>query len=530
MYALTSKSSTTVAVQRRSTRSCHKVQGKSLLVPAKKCLPAQLRSTSLAIKPRDQKRAAIKTHAVAADMEDDELELLEKVLKLAKERKTAAASTPATSASGYDGPSFNIQTFNAISSVGLKRFPGGKYCVSGDLEDLPGEPMSIMLRSHKLQEEEVAPTVRCIARCGAGTNNIPVARMTELGIPVFNTPGANANAVKELVVCGMLLASRGIVEGAAHVKQNIYPEEEYDYAKSSARIEKDKKMFVGQEISGRTLGVIGLGHIGSRVVNAALALGMNVIGYDPVLSLEAAWRLPGDRMTRANSLEELMSKSDYISLHVPYIKDATHHLINAEMLSICKPNLHILNFARGEIVDGAALKQFYDSGKLTGKYISDFADVDLMKENRQIVLPHLGASTGEAEENSAAMAADTIQAFLETGTIRNSVNFPAVDLAPLPKAQMARLCIVNNNAPGVLGQITTFLGNKSINISQQLNVSRGNIAYTVIDMDKRPQNPGELQDELVSACEGIISSRFIGDPFDDEFGQPGTFFKVTWNQ
>jgi len=456
----------------------------------------------------------------------DEIDMLQKLLDEAKARKEQAAAP--ISPEDYDGPSFNIQTFNAISPVGLKRFPAGKYKISADVDALNGEPHAIMLRSHKLQVDDVKPTVRAIARCGAGTNNIPVAKMSEMGIPVFNTPGANANAVKELVVCSLLLASRGIHEGIQHVRSNIMPEENGDYAKISARIEKDKKLFVGQELAGKTLGVIGLGHIGSRVVGAALSLGMKVVGFDPALSLESAWRLPGDQMTRAGSIDELFKAADYISLHVPYIKDKTHHLLDAEALSMMKPGVSICNFARGEIVDGAALRSAFESGKMTGKYISDFADPDLMGHPQHIVIPHLGASTAEAEENSAAMAADQIIDFLETGSIRNSVNFPSARLEPKDHDSY-RLCIVNENSPGVLGSITTFLGEEGINIEQQINLSRGELAYSVIDLEGLPTDPEGLQNKL-GKIEGILSSRFIGVPFHTEIGRPGTFYHVTWYQ
>jgi D-3-phosphoglycerate dehydrogenase len=477
-------------------------------------------------------RATRRVVAVASASEEEDIALLEKMLERAKSRAAAAPAEASSSSDGgeYSGASFNIQTFNAISPVGLDRYEKGKYKVSPDVGELENNPMAIMLRSHKLQEEEVAATVRCIARCGAGTNNIPVAKMTELGIPVFNTPGANANAVKELVVCSLLLASRGILEGHNHVNNVINPEENNDYAKVAKRIEGDKAMFVGQEIAGKTLGVVGLGQIGARVVEAALALGMQVLGYDPALSVEAALMLPGDRLRRVEKLEDLLAASDYISLHTPYIPGVTHHLLNPETLKQCRPGVHLLNFARGEIVDGAALKAAWDSGAMTGKYIADFTDADLMGHPRHIVLPHLGASTGEAEENSAAMAADTIKSYLETGSIRHSVNFPAVSLPYATGGIKARLCIVNQNTPGVLGAITTFLGDNNINIVQQVNVSRGDIAYTVIDMGDIPANPDQLQTDLASTCEGVISSRFLSDPFNTELGKPGTFYQVTWDE
>ena len=265
------------------------------------------------------------------------------------------------------------------------------------------------------------------------------------------------------------------------------------------------------------------------VVNAALGLGMNVIGYDPVLSLEAAWRLPGDKMSRADDLDELFALADYITINVPYIKGVTHHLIDAKALEKCKPGVNLLNFARGEIIDGSAVRAGYDAGKLTGKYVSDFSDPDLMGHPRHIVLPHLGASTEEAEENSAAMAADTMMDFLETGTIRNSVNFPTTILPPHKNSSGARLCIVNKNESGALGEITTFLGTQNCNILQQINTSRDSVAYTVIDLETCPEDPGALQDSLAAACPMVISSRFIGSVFNDELGQPGTYFWVREN-
>lgn len=300
-----------------------------------------------------------------------------------------------------------------------------------------------------------------------------------------------------------------------------------DYEKIAKRIEKDKAKFVGTEIEGKTLGVIGLGAIGGKVVNAALGLGMKVIGFDPVLSLDAAWKLPGDRMTRAENLDALLRESDYITVHVPYIKGATHHLINATNLKICKPGIHLLNFARGEIIDGEAVKDLFNNGTLTGKYVSDFADPFLQGHPRHLVLPHLGASTEEAEDNSAAMAADTIKDFLETGSIRNSVNFPQTVLEKKAGLLGGRLCIVNKNEAGVLGQITTFIGSKKLNIEQQINTSKGDIAYTVLDFGK-VEDPAGLQAELADKCPAIISSRFIGNVFDDELGTPGTFFYVRW--
>lgn len=448
--------------------------------------------------------------------------MLQRLLADAKSRASAIVE-PVTTTTQREGPKFNVATLNAISPHGLAKYHEDFYRVQNlpaMLED-EADPHVIMLRSHKLQVDEVPSSVRCIARCGAGTNNIPVDKMTELGIPVFNTPGANANAVKEAVLCGLLLSSRGIYEGIRHTEDVIYPNTE-SHAEASARIEKDKKLFVGQELTGKTLGVVGLGHIGGKVVEAALSLGMNVIGFDPALSLEAAWRLPGDRMQKAESLRELCKATDYISLHVPFMP-ATQHMLGEEEFKVMKSNVNIINFSRGELVDSAALRRHFDNGNISGKYVSDFADEHMQDHPRMIILPHLGASTAEAEDNSAMMAADTIKDFLETGAIRHSVNFPTANLAPHDKA--ARLCIVNEDKPGVLGKITTYLGSESINIAQQLNMSRAGIAYTVVDMENYPESPDRLQDNL-GDIEGVLSSRFIGAPFQDDIGQPGSYYRV----
>ena len=472
---------------------------------------------------------SLRSRLVTRSTASDEVELLESLLAAAKERKekgnaVADAGSKSSGGSRYEGPSFNVKTFNAISPVGLQKYPSGKYSVSGDDSKLPGDQMAIMLRSHKLQESEVPKTVRCIARCGAGTNNIPVKEMTAKGIPVFNTPGANANAVKELVVAGMLVASRDLLGGWKHTKEVIRPEEK-EYDKIAKRIEKDKAKFGGVEIAGKTVGVIGLGQIGMRVCEAALALDMNVVGFDPALSVDAAFRLPNN-INKVSNLDDLYAKADYICLHVPYIPGVTHHLIDEVALSKCKPGVHILNFARGEIVNGEALNAKRRSGTWSGKYVSDFADEFIGDEPWHIVFPHLGASTEEAEENSAAMAAETIMSFLQTGSIKNSVNFPEVMLPPQPLGGY-RIAITHKNEPGVLGSITTYLGDKGINISQQMNGSRGDIAYTVIDTSTAP-DADTIQAELLQGQPAIISLRFIGDVFNDDFGTPGTFFFVRW--
>lgn len=410
---------------------------------------------------------------------------------------------------------FDIQTFNAIAPEGLANFPDD-YKVSPSLTD----PHAILLRSHKLQVEEVPKSVRAIARCGAGTNNIPVADMTRRGIPVFNTPGANANAVKELVLCSMLLSSRGIYEGHMHMK-NIW-EEESDPAVVAKRVEKEKKFFRGQELAGKTLGVIGLGHIGREVAKAAVALGMNVVGFDPAITVDTAWQLP-NQVVKAAKLDDLLPAVDYVTLHAPYIKGegGTHHLLGAHNLELLKSTANILNFARDELIDSEALKARYDSGDFTGKYVCDFPIPVLHDKGYPVVMvPHLGASTEEAEINSATMGAREITDFLEQGIVRNSVNFPNCvppNLAP-GEDQVTRLTVVNTNTTGVLAALTTVLGEFQCNILQNINVSRGDIAYNVIDMSGFPENPRDLQ-VAISKVDGILTSRILA-------GNPGTYYYV----
>jgi D-3-phosphoglycerate dehydrogenase len=443
------------------------------------------------------------------DEDDAETALLEQLLAKAKARK---AQVKVSSQAEHAGPKFNIGTFNAISPVGLKKFHS-RYRMMPLAEPHDDEPHAILLRSHKLKSEEVPESVRAIARCGAGTNNIPVDQMTSRGIPVFNTPGANANAVKELTICGMLLASRGVSEGINHLN-NMWETDGDDIPALKKRVETDKKLFVGQELTGKTLGVIGLGHIGTQVAVAALALGMKVVGFDPAITVQSAWTLPGDKITRANDMADLLAKSDYVSLHVPYIPDVTHHLINEEMLGHMKPNAHVINLARGELVDSQAMRAKYDNGSRTGKYIADFADEYLHDHNKVILVPHLGASTEEAEENSASMAAETIMSFAQTGQIRHSVNFPPtpIDMGGL-RADGARLCIVNRNVPGVLGLITSTLGDLGLNIRSTFNSSRGEIAYNVVDLSEFPEESVKVQDALLQ-LDGVLSTRLLEPTFE----------------
>jgi D-3-phosphoglycerate dehydrogenase len=414
--------------------------------------------------------------------------------------------------SNHQPGKFVIQTFNKISPVGLKQFGDDMYSVkAGDGDVVKSvNPHALLLRSHKLKEEEVQYTVRAIARCGAGTNNIPVARMTELGIPVFNTPGANANAVKELVVCGMFLGSRKVIDGINHMKdlgsQGLAKE----------RVEKDKSMFGGRELMGKTLAVIGLGHIGAATARDGAALGMDVVGYDPGLSVESALRLP-DEIQLKESISSAVATADYISINIPYIKGegGTHGIISSEIINQFKSDAVLLNFARGELVDSEAMKEFLDNGD--GKYVSDFPDDLLWDHENAIVLPHLGASTEEAEDAAAAMAADTIKDYLEDGTIRNSVNFPATSLPDRTEGSI-RFTVVNSNLPGMLAKITDVLAGSGLNITQQVNHSRGDIAYNVMDVDTSGHGDvisfKKVQEEL-TMMDGVLSSRIL-------YGTPGT--------
>lgn len=410
----------------------------------------------------------------------------------------------------YKPGKFQVGTFNKISAKGLEVFQPDLY------ETLDGvdakNAHALLLRSHKLQEDEVSYTVRAIARCGAGTNNIPVKRMTELGIPVFNTPGANANAVKELVLCGLFLSSRRVINGINHMRDLG--------SKGTARerVEKDKSMFGGQEIKGKTLAVIGLGHIGSSTARDASRLGMDIVGYDPGLSIDSALKLPR-KITLVDSIITAVAKADYISINIPYIKGTpseggTNGVIGQDVIEHFKPNAILLNFARGELVDSSAMKNFLDKGN--GRYVSDFPDDDLWDHKNSVILPHLGASTEEAEDAAAAMAAETIRNFLENGTIKNSVNFPEASMGRRPDKSV-RFTIVNRNMPGTLATITEIFGSNNMNILQQLNTSRGDIAYNVIDVAADDvdgvMNFKKVQ-EMMTMAHGVISSRII-------FGTPG---------
>ncbi len=383
---------------------------------------------------------------------------------------------------------YKIKTYNAISDKGLLRFPKDKYEVGAEITAAD----AILLRSHKLDTSDIDAGLKAVARAGAGTNNVPIESCTEAGVVVFNTPGANANAVKELVLCGLLLASRGIVPGIGFANTQTGIEDE---AELSKLMEQEKKRFKGSEIKGKTLGVIGLGAIGSLVAEMAIDMGMKVQGYDPALSVEAAWRLPS-KVKRKENIAALVASSDFISLHLPVL-DSTRGLINADIFSAMREGSCLLNFARDEIVDSEALLAALESGKL-GKYVSDFPRPELMGRDDVISMPHIGASTNEAEENCAIMAADQLMDFLENGNIKNSVNFPALFLdRTVDAASCTRLAICNRNVPKMLGQILSVLADQNINVIDMLNKSRDDIAYNLIDLETRPSS------DALAAISGI---------------------------
>jgi D-3-phosphoglycerate dehydrogenase / 2-oxoglutarate reductase len=370
---------------------------------------------------------------------------------------------------------FKIKTYNTISIKGLSRFVREKYEVASDI----GTPDAYILRSHKLHGEPLPESVKAVARAGAGTNNVPVEEYTKKGVVVFNSPGANANAVKELVLAGMLLGSRGILPGMQYVQGLTHMT---DADEMSKLLEKEKSNFAGFELQGKTLGIVGLGAIGSLIADAALALGMNVIGFDPALSVEAAWRLP-NQVGRMENLQSLLARSDYITLHVPAIP-ATKHLINADTLKVTKKGATLLNFAREAIVDAHAVVDSLNAGHL-GKYICDFPEPILLNRQDVFAMPHIGASTEEAEENCAIMAADQLMDYLENGNIKNSVNFPAVYMDRNPNTG-SRITFSNDNVSGVLGHVLSVLADHKVNVIDMVNKSRGDVAYNIIDVEVAP--------------------------------------------
>ena len=386
-----------------------------------------------------------------------------------------------------------IKTYNTLSPKGLDRFERERYEVGQDI----AHPDALLLRSHKLQEAEILESVTAIARAGAGVNNIPLAVCSERGIPVFNTPGANANAVKELVAAAMLLASRDIVGGIAFAQSQ---DATMSAQSMNALMEQEKKRFAGAELAGKTLGVVGLGAIGSLVARLGLDFGMEVVGFDPALSVEAAWRLPSE-VQRMENVPSLFSRSDYVSLHLPVL-DSTRELINAEMLTHFRPGSCLLNFAREEIVSTEAIVAALEAGQLR-RYVADFPNPLLLGRTDTLLMPHIGASTAEAEENCAIMAANQLKAFLDHGNIRNSVNFPAIELE---RTTEYRITIANRNEPGMLSHILALIGEDGLNVADLLNKSVGDIAYNIIDLDEVPQ---ESLLSKIRSLEGVINLRLI---------------------
>jgi D-3-phosphoglycerate dehydrogenase len=380
---------------------------------------------------------------------------------------------------------FRIKTYNQISVKGLERFARDRYEVGSDI----GHPDAVLLRSHKLQGAPVPESLLAVARAGAGVNNIPVEDYGKQGIVVFNTPGANANAVKELVLAGMLLATRGILPGIAYAQSLAGMG---DAAAMHALLEKEKARFAGGELRGKTLGIVGLGAIGSMVADMALAMGMKVLGFDPALSIDAAWRL-SNAVQRMENLPALLARADYVSLHVPALQ-ATRHLVNAAALAGIKPGAVLLNFARETIVDPAAIAQALDGGRL-GRYVCDFPEPGLAAHPKVIAMPHIGASTEESEENCAVMAADELIDFLEHGHIANSVNYPAIRMDRTPGA--TRITIANDNVAGVLGHVLSVLAEAQLNVIDMTNRSRGELAFNIIDVASAPAP------EAIAAIAGV---------------------------
>jgi D-3-phosphoglycerate dehydrogenase len=386
---------------------------------------------------------------------------------------------------------FKIQTLNKIAAIGLDELPRDAFSIGNDIQN----PDAILLRSADMHALDLPFSLQAIARAGAGVNNIPIDKCSKQGIVVFNTPGANANGVKELVVAGLLLSSRRIVDGVEWARSLKGKGKEV-----GALVEKGKNDFVGPELKGKTLGVIGLGAIGVMVANDAAALGMDVMGFDPYISVEAAWGLSRE-IRRATSLDLLLAQSDYITLHIPLL-DSTKGLLGREKFALMKKGVRIVNLARGGLVKTADLKVALAAGAV-GCYVTDFPEDDLLDEKNVIPIPHLGASTPEAEDNCAIMAARQVRAFLQEGNVKNSVNFPACDM---PYMGRTRLIVGNRNIPNMVGQITTALAADKINIADMMNKSAGELAFNIIDID------GDVTGEQVARIqriEGVIMARLI---------------------
>ena len=389
------------------------------------------------------------------------------------------------------GAKYQILTLNQIAAQGLHRFPSERYTV-GKTADRPD---AILVRSHNMLDMDIQASVKAIGRAGAGTNNIPVAQMSKRGVPVFNAPGANANAVKELVMAALLLSARNVLPALGYVHAL-----KGEGAALDKRVEDGKKQFAGMELPGRTLGVVGLGAVGGLVADTAIKLGMRVTGFDPEITVEGAWRLPSS-VRKANTVEELLKHAEFVTLHVPLVA-ATHHLIDHKRLSAMKPGAVLLNFARDAIVDEDAVIAALRSHRLK-YYLCDFPSAKLIGEPGVTALPHLGASTEEAEQNCAVMVVDEVREFLEHGTILHAVNFPDVEM---PRESPYRVAIANSNVPNMLGQISTTMAQASLNIHNMVNKSRGEVAYTLVDVDS-PVGADVIRS--IATIEGVLSVRPI---------------------
>jgi D-3-phosphoglycerate dehydrogenase len=389
---------------------------------------------------------------------------------------------------------YKVLTLNNIAVAGLRRLPRNRYEVASEIT----HPDAVLLRSHNMHDMEIPETVAAIGRAGAGTNNIPIEAMSARGVPVFNAPGANANAVKELAIAGMLIGARNLCRASEYVAAL----EETGDALNTA-VEAGKKQFVGFELPGKVLAVVGLGAIGVEVANAALALGMKVVGFDPAITVRNAWQLSSG-VEHADTLDQLFQHADFLSLHVP-LMDATRNIVNADRIALMNDGAVLVNFARGGIVDNAAAIAALDSGKLHA-YITDFPTPELITHPKAVALPHLGASTTEAEENCAIMVADNVKDYLENGNIRFSVNFPE---ARLPRLNAWRITLANANVPNMVGQVSTCIANAGLNIEDLLNKSVGELAYTIVDVNGEPSQA--LLDEI-RAIEGVLTLRNLGKP------------------
>src|SRR5260221_357506 len=386
---------------------------------------------------------------------------------------------------------FRILTLNNIAQVGLKRLPADRYEIGNQIKN----PDAILVRSHDMHAMEIAPEVRAIARAGAGTNNIPVKQMNARGVPVFNAPGANANAVKELVIAGMLIAARNLVPATRFVSGLEGNDEVLN-----RKVEDGKKHFAGIELPQHTLGVIGLGKVGSLVADAAIKLGMDVLGYDPHITVDAAWSLPS-RVRKANSVEEVLKDCEFVTLHVPFVV-ATRHLVNAKNIDLFRAGAVLLNFSREGVVAEEEVAKGLASGRLQW-YVTDFPSATLLGNARVIALPHLGASTGEAEDHSAVMVADEVRDYLENGNLQNAVSFPDAAMA---REAPYRLAIANANVPDMLGRISHALGRRKINIHNMLNKSRGDMAYTLVDADTPVSAEAIAQ---LAGLHGVLAVRYL---------------------